>query len=108
MTTKKKVHQHNDRCGQPGHDCQGAEARLAAAGISRDQAVRFIQQIGDALTEAVLAGEDEGASGGLLYQGIASVYPQITAAYFEALMSTLVGLGRVAKRGQKYYAGRWR
>ncbi len=101
-------HIHSERCGQSGHDCQGAEARLNAAGISKDQAIRYIQQLGDAIVAAVEVGEDEGASGGLLYNAMLTKIPNMTSQWFESVMTTLVGLGRLSKRGQKYYAGRWR
>lgn len=58
----------------------------------------------DVLLDAVRAGGDHGAPGGVVYAALMTHAPNCTAAQFEQLMSILVDAGKVTKHGQLYFA----
>lgn len=61
-----------------------------------------LKRLTDGIIEAVVAAGADGAPGGVLYAALMTV--GCSLEQFETIMSTLVRLGKLQKRGQCYFA----
>lgn len=70
--------------------------------LATDEQRKAIKMLGDAIVDSVRVAGGMGAPGGLLYSALMA--HGCSLELFQALMGSLVRLGRLERRGELYFA----